>query len=166
MPVDKKQVLCNLDLIIAAISLVILIVVTFGGVIMRYCVGSPLIWAEEVQLWSFLWLTFCGAGAAFRYGSHVAVEMVVDLFPKNIKKIIEFIDLLIVVIVLAYLTYLGGDIIKLMLKIGKSTNILHIPFWFINGIMPVSCVVMIISAIFAYKQNLNKDDTAENEENA
>ena len=161
MPLDKKKFICNLDLLIAACALIVLIAVTFSGVIMRYFVGSPLIWAEEVQLWSFLWMTFFGAGAAFRYGSHVAVEMVVDLFPSRIKKFIEFIDLIIVLVVLAYLCYLGGDIIKLMLKIGKSTNILHVPFWFINGVLPVGCLVMMISAISGYVNNRKTQDHKE-----
>ena len=78
MPIDKRKLLGNLDLVIAVVSLVILIVVTFGGVIMRYFINAPLVWAEEVQLWTFLWMTFFGGGAAFRYGIHVAVEMVVD----------------------------------------------------------------------------------------
>lgn len=163
MPLDSKKILCNLDLLIASFALVVLIAVTFSGVIMRYFLSSPLIWAEEVQLWSFLWMTFFGAGAAFRYGSHVAVEMVVDLFPPKIKKLIELIDLIIVLVVLAYLCYLGGDIIKLMLKIGKSTNILHIPFWFINGVLPVGCLIMMFSAVNAHIANGKKQNKEEQE---
>lgn len=161
---DNKKILCNLDLILAAIAMIVLVIVTFGGVIMRYFIGAPLVWAEEVQLWSFLWMTFLGGGAAFRYGSHVAVEMVVDLFPKNIQKIIEFIDIVIVVLVLCYLCYLSGDIIKLMLKIHKSTNILGVPFWFINGVLPVSCISMLVSALYAYRRDLKKKDEAESAE--
>ena len=63
---DTKKILSNLDLALAGVAFVILIVVTFGGVIMRYILSSPLAWAEEVQLWMFLWITFLGAGAAFR----------------------------------------------------------------------------------------------------
>ena len=161
MPIDQRKLLGNLDLVIAVVSLVILIVVTFGGVIMRYFINAPLVWAEEVQLWTFLWMTFFGGGAAFRYGSHVAVEMVVDLFPKKIQKIIEFVDVLIVVCVLGYLCWLGGDIIKLMLKIGKSTSILHVPFWFINAVLPLGSALMVVSAVSSHIHNLNKTKEGE-----
>ena len=66
----------NLDYIIAGIALSVLIIVTFGGVIMRYFLGNPIIWGEEVQLFCFVWTVFFGAGAAFRTGSHVAIDVI------------------------------------------------------------------------------------------
>ncbi len=163
----KSSILVNIDLLLAAIALTILVAVTFGGVIMRYFIGKPIIWAEEVQLWCFLWMTFLGAGAAFRHGSHVAVEMVVSLFPQNIQKFIEKMDYCICMVVLAYLGYLGCDIIKLMMKIGKSTSILHVPFSFINAIIPVCCVIMMVSltyATFFMKKEEPKDETSDNKD--
>ncbi len=145
----KSNIIVNMDLLLAAVALAILVTVTFGGVIMRYFVGKPIIWAEEVQLWCFLWMTFLGAGAAFRHGSHVAVEMVVSLFPQKLQKFIEKMDYVICMVVLGYLGFLGCDIIKLMMKIGKSTSILHVPFYFINGIIPVCCVLMMVSLTYA-----------------
>ena len=157
----KSNFIVNIDLLLAAIALTVLVCVTFGGVIMRYFVGKPIIWAEEVQLWCFLWMTFLGAGAAFRHGSHVAVEIVVSLFPQKIQKFIEKMDYVICMVVLGYLGYLGCDIIKLMMKIGKSTSILHVPFYFINGIIPVCCVLMMVSltyATFFMKKEDSKDE--------
>ena len=118
----KSNFIVNIDLFLAAIALTVLVCVTFGGVIMRYFVGKPIIWAEEVQLWCFLWMTFLGAGAAFRHGSHVAVEMVVSLFPQNIQKFIEKMDYVICMVVLGYLGFLGCDIIKLMMKKSAKKN--------------------------------------------
>ena len=50
---DKFKILSNLDLIIACIFFVILVAVTFFGVIMRYFLSDPLHWTEEVQLGCF-----------------------------------------------------------------------------------------------------------------
>ena len=58
-------------------------------------------------------------------------------------------DYAICMVVLGYLGFLGCDIIKLMMKIGKSTSILHVPFYFINGIIPVCCVLMMVSLTYA-----------------
>lgn len=159
---DFKKTLANLDLIIAAIAFVCLVFVTFGGVIMRYVFSDPFIWAEEVQLWSFLWMIFLGAGAAFRYGSHVAVEIIFDKLPQQFKSKVNIVNYLITVAILGYLFFLGLDLLSLMVKIGKATSILHVPFWFINAVIPVSCVIMIISATYAYffkKETETKEDT-------
>ena len=45
-----KSVIGNLDIIVASIALIVLIILTFAGVIMRYIVGHPFTWLEEVQL--------------------------------------------------------------------------------------------------------------------
>lgn len=157
---DNKKILANLDMVCAGIALVVLIVVTFGGVIFRYLLDSPIIWAEEVQLWCFLWVTFLGSGAAFRYGSHVAIEIVYELLPKAAKKILDVIIYVIVMGILIYLLILGGDLLDLMVKIGKTTSILQIPMWFINGIIPVGCILMMVSYTYSFYQGffVKKDE--------
>ena len=98
-----KSVIGNLDIIVASIALIVLIIMTFAGVIMRYIVGQPFTWLEEVQLFCMVWIVFAAGGAAFRTGSHVAIEMVVEMFPKNIQKIIGYIIDIVVFQVIAYL---------------------------------------------------------------
>ncbi len=149
-----KKILKDLDLYIAAAAFVVMILVTFGGVIMRYLVGSPIIWAEEVQLWCFLWMTFFGAGAAFRYGSHVAVEIIVDKLPGNAQRVVAIIDYVICVAVLAYLAYVGVNNVRLMVLIHKATNILHVPYWLINSAVVVGCLSMLASATIVTRAQL------------
>ena len=135
----------NLDYIIAGISLVILIIVTFGGVIMRYFLGNPIIWGEEVQLLCFVWTVFFGAGAAFRTGSHVAIDVVVDMFPNKIKRTIEIMGYFVVVIVLLFLLYHSLPLINQLAVTGRTTNILKIPYSIIYSSLPIGCILMIIN---------------------
>ncbi|MGN0907990.1 MAG: TRAP transporter small permease [Succinivibrio sp.] len=161
-----KGIAKDLDLYIAAAAFVVLIVVTFGGVIMRYLVGSPIIWAEEVQLWCFLWMTFFGAGAAFRYGSHVAVEIIVELLPKKVQRVVTIVDYVICVVVIAYLGYVAFGNVKLMVMIHKATNILHVPFWFINAAVIAGCLSMIVSVTLATRAQLSGKGQKSAEEQA
>ena len=52
MKSDNKigNLLRNADVLAACGALVLLVGVTFFGVIMRYCLGDPFVWQEEVQL--------------------------------------------------------------------------------------------------------------------
>ena len=100
---EKLNKILNLDYIIAGIALIILVLVTFIGVIMRYFLGNPLIWAEEIQLLCFVWIVFFGAGAAFRTGSHVAIDVLVDLFPERVRKIVEIFGGIVILFILIYL---------------------------------------------------------------
>ncbi len=144
-----KKVIFNLDIAVSAIVLMVLIVLTFMGVIMRYIVGKPFTWLEEVQLFCMVWIVFSAAGAAYRTHNHVAIEMVVEMFPKSIQKIIEYVIDIIVVATIAYLFYTSIGFIQVFLKNGRTTSILHIPMWLQYGIAPVSYVISIISYFYA-----------------
>ncbi|MCC8065760.1 MAG: TRAP transporter small permease [Clostridiales bacterium] len=144
-----KTIIGNLDVIVASVALVVLIVLTFLGVIMRYVVGNPFTWLEEVQLFCLIWIVFAAGGAAFRTGSHVAIEMVVEMFPEKVQKIIGYVIDVIVFATLAYLFYNSIGYIQMFISNGRSSSILKIPMTVQYGIAPVSYILMIISYFYS-----------------
>ena len=143
------KILFNIDVAIGSIMLAFLVIVTVLGVFFRYCLNSPFTWLEEVQLMCMVWITFSASGAAFRYGNHVAIEMVVDLFPKSVQKVIEVLISIIVVAVIGYLFIQSIGYIQVFLKSGRATPMFKIPYAFIYGIAPVMCIDMIISYFYS-----------------
>jgi TRAP-type C4-dicarboxylate transport system permease small subunit len=150
---DKKNrvwIVCkNYDIAIASIALAVLILLTLYGVIMRYIVGKPLTWLEEVQLFCMVWIVFAASGAAFRTKSHVAIEMVVELFPAGVQKVIEHIIDIVVTFVLGYLFVQSIGFVKLFIRSQRATSMLKIPYGFIYGIAPVAIVVMLFNFFYA-----------------
>lgn len=151
MKKEKKlsSFLGNLDVWVASLMLIILIVLTFAGVIWRRAFGAPFTWLEEVQLACMVWIVFAAGGAAFRYGNHVAIEMIVDMFPPKAQKLCGILISVIVVAVIAYLFYQSIGFIGVFLKSGRSTPMLHIPYALIYGIAPVSFLLMIVSWFYS-----------------
>ena len=142
---EKKEnkasaILMNIDIVVASIILAILIVLTFLGVVWRYIFNAPFTWLEEVQTSCMVWIVFAGAGAAFRSGNHVAIEMIVDLMPKSMQKI---------VVVIGYLFMQSIGFIQVFVKSGRSTSMLKIPYSWVYGIAIVSYFDMIISYFYA-----------------
>ena len=144
-----KNVLCSLDTIVASIVLAILIILTFAGVPFRYILGAPFTWLEEVQLACMVWIVFAAAGAAFRAGNQVAIEMIVDLMPKKMQKAVTVVISVVVLAVVGYLFYQSLGYINVFLKSGRATPMLKIPYALIYGIAPVSYVLMVISYFYA-----------------
>lgn len=151
------QLLCNLDIVVASVVLCILIALTILGVIMRYVVGQPLTWLEEVQLACMVWIVFAAGGAAFRTGNHVAIEMLVDQFPKKLQRVTAIFVSVVVVLVLGYLFYQSIGFIGMFLKSGRSTSMLKIPYALIYGIAPVSYVLMVISRFYALYKGVQSE---------
>ena len=139
----------SLDLVISGIALIVLIILTFLGSLMRYIINKPIIWQEEVQIGLAIWVIFFGASAAFRYSNHIAIDMIVDMFPKNIQKIIEVLIAIVTISVLFFMLINGKNLVLQFIKTNRSTNILHIPSQYIYSAIPLGCFLMIINYIIA-----------------
>ena len=144
-----KSCLANLDLMIAGTVLAILIVLTFAGVIWRYFLGKPFTWLEEVQTACMVWIVFSAAGAAFRMGNHVAIEMIVDLMPKALQKVMTILISVVVVAVLGYLFDKTIGFIQIFLRSGRATSMMKIQFWLIYGIAIPAYIDMIVSYFYS-----------------
>ena len=144
------KILCNLDLFLASAALAVLTLITFAAVIMRYVLRTPLLWQEEVQAFCQVWMIFLGASVAFRQGSIVAIEMVVDALPAKARKIMEYVIDMIVIFTLTFLMVKSQQYIaQIFGRTHRGTPILGIPYELIYGIAPYGCALMIISYLLA-----------------
>ena len=139
------DILDKIEVAVASLVLLVLICVTFFGVLMRYIFNNPITWEEELQLACMVWITFLAAPAAFRTKSHVAIEILVDALPKSLRKIVELLIPVVVYAVLIYFFFRSQNYIAVMLRTSRKTPILMIPYSTIYAIAPVSIVLMLIS---------------------
>jgi len=158
--------LANIDFVIAGIMLAILILLTFIGVFARYIANAPINWLEEVQLFCLVWIVFAAGGGAFRTGNHVAIEMIVDMMPKPLQKVMNWVITVIVVAVLLYLMDSAWGFVGIFLTSGRETSLLKIPYALIYGIAIPACADMLLSFIYSVVTGVKseaKEAIAENE---
>ncbi|MCL2381023.1 MAG: TRAP transporter small permease [Treponema sp.] len=137
--------LANADLVVAGIALISIIIFTFFSVIMRYFVNRPVHWGEEFQLLCMLIIALFGAGAAFRTASHVAIDVIVDLFPWKAQRFISITVYLISMIIMGYFFIQGTAFVRQMIATGRVTDILRIPFSLIYSAFPIGCALIIVN---------------------
>ena len=130
--------------------MVVLTLVTAAGVVMRYIVKNPILWQEEVQAFCQVWMIFLGASVAFRAGSIVAIEMVVESLPEKAQRIVGYIVDMIVLFVLSFLMVKSHAYIQQVFgQSGRPTPILRIPYTLIYGVAPYGCALMMISYVLS-----------------
>jgi len=78
--------------LLAAIMLV-MVVLVFGNVFMRYALNSGFTLSEELSRWLFVWMTFLGAVVALRDNGHLGTDMLVGKLGPMGKKICMGISL-------------------------------------------------------------------------
>lgn len=63
--------------------LLLMTMLIFWQVFARFVVGSPLYFSDEIARFSMLWLTFLGAGYAYRKGTLISVDILLEHAGKN-----------------------------------------------------------------------------------
>jgi len=163
---NLKKLLNNvlkIDYVISVISVTFLIGVTFFGVFMRYLFNSPFVWLEEVQLWLMVWVVFYGGSAAVRTGNHVAIEFIVEKFPKRMHKLVTACEVLVIGFVLWFLSTNSIALIQQYIKTGRVTNLLHIPYVLIYSAVPIGCFLIVLNFIILAIEELFDIEILESE---
>lgn len=139
--------LLNVDVVIASVAMVLLVGLTFAGVIARYVIGAPFGWTEEVQAALIIWVVFGAAGAAFRTANHAAIEIFYEMFPAFVRKLLDIVILIVSIITLLFLAKTSIDYINVFASTGRTTAVLHLSYIMIYCITPVSCVWQVFNYI-------------------
>lgn len=124
----------------------VFIVAVMGlAVFMRYIMGAPLQWVEELLITIFIWCIMLGAVAAMRTRGHVSIDAVVLCFPAPLQRFTQVFDDLVVI---AVTCLLGGLGLQLALGVkDKMTPILKISYQYIDLAIPVGCFLMAAYAL-------------------
>lgn len=78
---------CRLLEYLIALCLLLMVVLVFGNVVLRYGFNSGITISEEVSRWLFVWLTFLGAVVALKDHAHLGSDMLVSRLPVWGKKL-------------------------------------------------------------------------------
>ena len=139
-----KKFICNLDAFLSGISLIIIVLITVAGVIMRKFVGQPIAWLEEMQIFFFVWLVFLGGSLAFRMGNQVSIDLIAARLSGKSRNILEIIDYLVSIIVISYMLYGGWKLMHSPSVIRKVTPYFKIGYAWIDLAVPIGCALMIL----------------------
>ena len=93
---------CRLLEALMALALLLMVVLVFGNVVLRYAFDSGITVSEEVSRWLFVWLTFMGAVVALKEHGHLGTDMLIGRLGTTGKKVC----LVIAQLLMLYVTWL------------------------------------------------------------
>jgi TRAP-type C4-dicarboxylate transport system permease small subunit len=76
--------------LMAAISIII-----FVQVVSRYAFNHSLYWSEEIGRYILIWITFLGASVGVKRFSHIGIDFIYNKSPEKIRKILDFLIILL-----------------------------------------------------------------------
>lgn len=137
--------------VIASVAMTVTCIVMLVQVFLRRVFNSPIVWAEDLSVFLFIWLTFLGAAVLFQRKSLSSVDTFVMLFSEKVRVMIEAFADLVVSISSFYLLKLSFDFMVRQQKLGhKLGGALGIPIWVVTIAVIISFVLIIVFGITSF----------------
>lgn len=130
---------------IGVAALAVLAVLVIFAVIMRYFFSKS--WKElsEFNITLFAFTTFWGMGINVIKGEHVMIDILYNTFKPGVQKIVNIINLLIMLVVDLVFTFQGFKYVKMA---GAQISMgMEIPMKYMYGIMPISGIICAICIV-------------------
>lgn len=160
--ISIKTILTNLDAIITGVTLSICVVLVNANVIMRYFFNTPIHWAEEVVTSLFVWTVFIGSAYAYRKHSHLGVDILVNILPDKVRRVVKAVMSVVELFVLVMLTRISAEYVYHLIynRAGKlkvvMTDLLRIPKWWTGIAVPIGFGLSVIYSIYFMVKNVRE----------
>lgn len=152
----------NFELVILAGMLIVMSVLSFANVIMRYCFHNALSWSDEVCCYCLALSAFFALPCAVRFGVSIKVDTFTTMIPKNIQKILGLICDVIMIVFLVWLLKGSAEIAGNAAKVKQASPALGIPIANLYWMMAFGIALAIVRYIqLIYKVLTNKADEKE-----
>ena len=134
----------NFELMILAGLLIIMSVLAFGNVIMRYFFHHALSWSDEVCCYCLALSAFFSLPCAVRMNSSIKVDTLTMILPKKAQKILGVICKVGMVLFLVWLMQGTTGIIRNAAKVGQASPALQIPLEWLYAVMAFTVALTIL----------------------
>lgn len=128
------------------LDMIATVILVFVNVIGRYCFNHSLAIVDEAARILFVWMVYIGSVVAMKEMTHIRVDILLMFLPKTARKIVDIVANLLVdgILLLTVRTTMN----LVMENITYPMPLTRIPYGVVQGIIPLSMLLMLIINIF------------------
>jgi TRAP-type C4-dicarboxylate transport system permease small subunit len=137
---------------LAGVLLLVMVVIMFASVIMRYIWNSPLTWSDQLGTWIFVWTTYLGMTVAYRQGVHIRVDVLTRRLPAKASLVLGcLVDVLVGIFLVVFIYYGQKITINALNQVYGS---LELPPSFMYAAAPVSGTIVFLFLLDNLRRHL------------
>lgn len=137
----------NFEICCMAILLLIMTVLSFANVVMRYCFSNALSWSDEICCYCLAISAFLSLPATIRNSSMIRVDTFTTMLSKGAQKIISMVCTVIVIVFSVFMVKGGLDLIAVTQKTGQRSPALQVPVAVFYWAMTVCFILAVVRAV-------------------
>ena len=127
----------------------------FANVVLRYFFQSGIFWAEEALRYLMIWIAFIGAATCVRQGTHVSLDIVINLLPSNQRTAFSlFLDLVGTVVSLFLFKHSLAFVLHARETHQVSSTMGGVPMYLVYSCLPVGLLLIGISSATNFYKGL------------
>lgn len=131
-----------------AICVLVMMVLVFSNVVLRYGFNSGINISSEIARLSFVWLIFGGSVLALRTREHLAINMLIDRMSPKTQKVVHLIRQVIILWVLWLIIDGGWD--QTLIGMSTVTPVAGMPISVFSGAVLLSAVIMALMIVLDF----------------
>lgn len=131
--------------ICAALMLIGICAIVFGGVIFRYFLHIGLGWTEELSRYLQIWMTFIGATVAVKRWSHFQLTIINQWIPESAVRYTRMLAILMVMVLAGVMIKHGIEITRVSWN--QTSAIMGWSIGYLYLVVPVSGFLMEVFAL-------------------
>lgn len=134
-----------------AFLLSMMILLLFLQVITRFIFMGSILWAGELSVWLFVWITFLGSSLLLYRNEHMVVNLLEMILPVTIYyKIKTFLNIFIKIFIYSFLAIVFYNSIPVIISISNQyATSFPVSKVFLFSSLPVSIILMFIFLIIS-----------------
>jgi C4-dicarboxylate transporter, DctQ subunit len=129
-------------LVIAALSLLGIVVINGANVVLRYFFGSPFSWAEELMLFLMILGVFTGAVAVTWRNLHIRIDTLVDRLPPVWRRAVSVVATLVSIGILAVVVVASSRLVALLQEMDQRSDALNAPSWIPQSFLTIGLTLV------------------------
>ncbi|HEV2570579.1 TRAP transporter small permease [Methylocella sp. CPCC 101449] len=130
------------------VALIAIVLLNFANVVGRYVFNHSLLGAEEVQVYTMIWIAFLGAGIVTWRNMHLRMDAIAINFPQPVKTALRWIEAALAIAVVGYaITQSSWFYVNRIFAFGSKSDVAHIPMWIPHSAVLIGLGLVIIMLI-------------------
>ncbi|MBK0400416.1 TRAP transporter small permease [Limibaculum sp. M0105] len=150
--------IARLEAAVLAAGVILMAVLSVANVIGRFVFGQSIFFAEELNQFLVVLITFFGIGYAARQGRHIRMTAFYDAMPDRARKWLMVVIALITAAAMFVLAWYALAYVQSVLDTGRVAPALRVPVWVTLVWAPVGFVVTGIQYVMTAVVNLTRPE--------
>ena len=140
------------------------IAINFANVLGRYLFLAPIVWAEEIMIYSMVWMVFIGAVLVSWDGHHLKMDFFSIMLPSPFKEIMNFTGVLCFLVVAIFVLPQTFTVTELMFRLDQRSVVAEIPMVIPHFAILLGFIMMFIVIVWRFRRLIRGDLTSEVED--